>query len=114
MKPAAIAGIVLPLVLAGCHPGDKPAGKIGPMPATDSLQRERQITKAQHGHILTNTRVWSPDGEWIVYDVRSDAAAMSSTVRESRWSTCAQAKCASCTNRNMARGAVSPRFIPMK
>lgn len=44
------------------------------MPGTKSLQRERQITKARHGHILTNTGVWSPDGEWIVYDVRSDAA----------------------------------------
>lgn len=44
------------------------------MPATESLQRERQITRARHGHILTHTGVWSPDGEWIVYDIRSDAA----------------------------------------
>lgn len=35
---------------------------------------ERQLTTAAHGHILTNANVWSPDGEWIVYDVRSDAA----------------------------------------
>jgi len=35
---------------------------------------ERQITHAAHGHILTNTGVWSPDGHWIVYDVRSDEA----------------------------------------
>jgi len=35
---------------------------------------ERQLTHAPHGHILTNTRVWSPDGRWIVYDVRSDPA----------------------------------------
>lgn len=35
---------------------------------------ERQLTNAAHGHILTNANVWSPDGEWIVYDVRSDAA----------------------------------------
>jgi hypothetical protein len=33
---------------------------------------ERQLTDASHGHILTNTGVWSPDGRWIVYDVRSD------------------------------------------
>lgn len=33
---------------------------------------ERQITVAPHGHILTNTAVWSPDGRRIVYDVRSD------------------------------------------
>lgn len=35
---------------------------------------ERQLTNAVHGHILTNANVWSPDGEWIVYDVRSDPA----------------------------------------
>jgi hypothetical protein len=35
---------------------------------------ERQLTDAPHGHILTNTGVWSPDGEWIVYDTRSDPA----------------------------------------
>jgi hypothetical protein len=33
---------------------------------------ERQLTHASPGHILTNTGVWSPDGQWIVYDVRSD------------------------------------------
>ena len=35
---------------------------------------ERQITVAPHGHILTNIGVWSFDGDWIVYDVRSDPA----------------------------------------
>src|SRR5690349_12905041 len=35
---------------------------------------ERQLTTAPHGHILSNANVWSLDGEWIVYDVRSDAA----------------------------------------
>ena len=35
---------------------------------------ERQLTFASHGHILTNAGVWSPDGQWIVYDVRSDPA----------------------------------------
>lgn len=35
---------------------------------------ERQITHGPGGRILTNTGVWSPDGEWIVYDTRSDAA----------------------------------------
>ena len=34
---------------------------------------EKQITFAPHGHILTNDNVWSPDGNWLVYDVRSDA-----------------------------------------
>jgi hypothetical protein len=35
---------------------------------------ERQLTHAPRGHILTNTGVWSPNGAWIVYDTRSDAA----------------------------------------
>ena len=35
---------------------------------------ERQVTQGPGGRILTNTGVWSPDGEWIVYDTRSDAA----------------------------------------
>jgi hypothetical protein len=35
---------------------------------------ERQITHAAHGHILTNAHVWSPDGRWLVYDVRSEPA----------------------------------------
>lgn len=32
---------------------------------------ERRVTHAPHGHVLTNVNVWSPDGRWIVYDVRS-------------------------------------------
>jgi len=35
---------------------------------------ERQVTQGPGGRILTNTGVWSPDSEWIVYDTRSDAA----------------------------------------
>jgi hypothetical protein len=34
---------------------------------------ERQLTTTPHGHILTNANVWSADGQWIAYDVRSDA-----------------------------------------
>jgi len=32
---------------------------------------ERQVTCASHGHMLTNSGVWSPDSRWIVYDTRS-------------------------------------------
>ena len=32
---------------------------------------ERQITTAHQPHVLTNINAWSPDGEWIVYDIRS-------------------------------------------
>lgn len=35
---------------------------------------EIQLTDRPGGHILTNTGVWSPHGEWIVYDTRSDPA----------------------------------------
>ena len=35
---------------------------------------ETQVTNHPSGHILTNINVWSPDGRWIVYDTRSDAA----------------------------------------
>jgi hypothetical protein len=38
------------------------------------VANERQVTHAPHGHILTNTAVWSRDGRRIVYDVRSDPA----------------------------------------
>ena len=35
---------------------------------------ERQITHGPGGRILTNTGVWSPDSQWIIYDRRSDPA----------------------------------------
>jgi hypothetical protein len=35
---------------------------------------EKQLTFASHGHILTNVGVWSSDSQWIIYDLRSDAA----------------------------------------
>lgn len=36
--------------------------------------KERQITRGPGGRLLTNTGVWSPNSQWIVYDTRSDAA----------------------------------------
>jgi hypothetical protein len=35
---------------------------------------EKQITHGPGGRILANIGVWSPDGQWVVYDTRSDAA----------------------------------------
>lgn len=32
---------------------------------------ERQVTCAAHGHMLTNSAVWTADSRWIVYDTRS-------------------------------------------
>lgn len=33
---------------------------------------EHQLTNSPYNHILTNAAIWSPDGKWIVYDIRSD------------------------------------------
>jgi hypothetical protein len=44
------------------------------MMADDRFPMDRQITDRPCGHVLTNANVWSPDGRWIVYDTRSDAA----------------------------------------
>ncbi|MGL6095766.1 MAG: DUF3748 domain-containing protein [Fimbriiglobus sp.] len=38
------------------------------------MPRETQITAGPGGCVLTNCHVWSPDGRWVVYDTRSDAA----------------------------------------
>lgn len=40
----------------------------------DSIRTEKQVTREPRGHLLTNIGAWSPDGEWIVYDTRSDAS----------------------------------------
>ena len=32
---------------------------------------ERQLSSAAQGHVLTNINCWSPDGQWLVYDVRT-------------------------------------------
>jgi hypothetical protein len=44
-----------------------------PPAAGPGFARSRQVTAAPHGHVLTNTGVWSPDGQWIISDVRSTA-----------------------------------------
>ena len=43
-------------------------------PIAECLRPEHQLTHGAGGRILTNTGVWSVDGDWIVYDTRSDAA----------------------------------------
>ena len=49
-----------------------------PSSAADNMRpvsgEERQVTRGPGGRILTNTGVWSPDSQWLVYDVRSDPA----------------------------------------
>lgn len=58
--------VVAMALVGGCAP-------ITRFPMTD-LPTETQLTSAPTGHILTNVGAWSPDGEWLAYDVRSDAA----------------------------------------
>ncbi|WP_127959281.1 DUF3748 domain-containing protein [Serratia microhaemolytica] len=36
---------------------------------------ERQLTFAQRSHQLTNINVWTPCGQWLVYDVRPDPSS---------------------------------------
>jgi len=42
--------------------------------AMAAASTERQVTSAAHGHVLTNINAWSPDGQWLVYDVRTGDA----------------------------------------
>ena len=65
---AALLLVALPMSAVSSEDGNVPQAKM-PFTAT-----ERQLTRGQHGHILTNTGVFSADGQWIVYDVRSDPA----------------------------------------
>jgi len=46
------------------------AAAANPPPAVP-MPDARPITTAPHGHVLTNSGVWSPDSRWIVYDIRS-------------------------------------------
>lgn len=37
--------------------------------------QEKQLTYAPRNHQLTNTNVWTPDSQWLVFDVRPDGAS---------------------------------------
>jgi len=50
------------------------AGLAGNTQQPSTHPMERQVTRGPKGRILTNTGVWSPDSEWIVYDTRTDPA----------------------------------------
>ncbi len=74
MKTCASIQLALLFGVAGCQTAIQSHMPESPTHVKESFAPERQITSAPHGHILTNTRIWSPDGQWIVYDTRSDAA----------------------------------------
>jgi len=48
-------------------------GDTGGAALTERFGTEKQLTQGPGGRILTNCSVWSPDGQWLVYDTRSDA-----------------------------------------
>ena len=63
------------LLLAALAAGAGAAGDMNPpMTPTHVSATERQVTRGPGGRLLTNTGVWSPDSQWIVYDTRSDPA----------------------------------------
>src|SRR2546422_5502340 len=59
---------------SGCETTNSGSTEPGANPLTAAFGKEKQITRGPGGRIPTNTGVWSPDGEWLVYDTRSDAA----------------------------------------
>jgi hypothetical protein len=73
LKWSAVAGMLLTMTVPDSA---RPDGERAPARDAGSPPRavERQVTTGPGGRILTNAGVWSPDGEWIVFDTRSDAA----------------------------------------
>lgn len=72
----AVFGVLLGLV-DGCSlrpAGPATSGTFAVTKIQDSIRPGKQVTRDPRGHLLTNIGVWSPDGEWIAYDTRSDAA----------------------------------------
>jgi hypothetical protein len=61
--------LMLTLAMQACGLIKEPTPAFAAMTAI-----ERQATRGSRGRILTNTGVWSPDNEWILYDTRSDPA----------------------------------------
>jgi hypothetical protein len=58
---------VVPLLVSSC------SGLCSGALETPAASRERQVTRGPGGRVLSNTGVWSPDSQWIVYDTRPDS-----------------------------------------
>ncbi len=54
----------------GCRTADHGENLQPSSSIAETFRKETQITRGPGGRILTNTGVWSPDGEWLVYDTR--------------------------------------------
>ncbi len=50
--------------------GESGGNAARPSRTTATTQGEKQLTRGSGGRVLTNTGVWSPDGEWLAYDTR--------------------------------------------
>lgn len=72
-RVGAKAGLALAALFAAAGSGAQPS-QGGLLRENFSKPVEHQITHSPCGHILTNTGVWSPDSEWVVYDTRSTPA----------------------------------------
>src|SRR6266513_234334 len=74
--PHKIAYLLLSITMSqsGCEITKSGSAEPGANPLTAAFGKEKQITHGPGGRILTNTGVWSPDGEWLAYDTRGDAA----------------------------------------
>ncbi|MDR8470810.1 DUF3748 domain-containing protein, partial [Acinetobacter baumannii] len=46
---------------------------VGPVLYQDRAMK--QITFAPRNHLLTNTNTWTPDSQWLVFDVRPSGAS---------------------------------------
>lgn len=56
----------------GCQTAEPGSARRDSNLVAESFRVERQITRGPGGRILTNTGVWSPDDEWLVYDTRHE------------------------------------------
>lgn len=59
---------------AGCKTRNTIGPEVISSAVIESFRVETRITRGPGRRVLTNTGVWSPDSEWIVYDTRSDPA----------------------------------------
>ena len=78
-RPATAVVATCALVLASSLIANAATNLLTPPKLTDPNAMEKQVTRGPGNRILTNTGVWSPDGKWIVYDTRPDAAGLDFT-----------------------------------
>ena len=46
-----------------------------------SRYAEKQLTFDPRGHQLTNINIWTPDSEWLAYDVRPSGASFTTFLK---------------------------------